>query len=518
MRARRSGLVVLAMACCAATPTREAFAQSGQRLAPVGGRTTLVGGTGLVYGRDSASAFLNPATTLRIDKNRLSFSVDFYYLSMTRSSAWYQPGTIDRSRFGDLGVDGDTAVSAFDFDSLPGSLCLFIGAADIPLFARTSTAKELRERGARLGFCLASIQYSAFTYNAEDYEQRRGTTITRQAHNLRQTFRKLAVGPTYSMYVDDRISVGASVHVSRSSHRSMIGATASTDRGVGDGPISSILYNVARAASHELTATVGMLYRISERQTVALAVQSPSLHLFGSGGLNHHTSFRGGGAGSEESTFTADGSFVARSPARVSLGTGLERPWGSVEVNVALHLPMSRAYSAELKGRALEVTDDGRAREQPRSATLSTRALGAVNFGVGGEVFTSPGLSLLGGFGTDISIVPKGTLPNDPLNYYPSRMHRLALSFGVGSHGQGGDLLIGVEGSYGWGERLTPNMYRLPPRLDIADQQQLGLLFVLAGSTSFRSIKRTVDTIKKAVEPEPAKKEPERRDATEPTK
>ena len=40
---------------------RDASAQSSNRLAAVGGRTTLVGGTGLIFGHDSASTFLNPA-------------------------------------------------------------------------------------------------------------------------------------------------------------------------------------------------------------------------------------------------------------------------------------------------------------------------------------------------------------------------------------------------------------------------------------------------------------------------
>src|SRR5262249_18443140 len=141
-------------------------------------------------------------------------------------------------------------VSSFDFDTLPGSLCVFFRAADIPFLASTSTANDLREKGARLGLCIASIQYSAFSYNAEDYEQTTPTGVSRQAHNLRQTFRRLAVGPTYSMYIDNRISVGASIHASRSSHRSIIGATATTFAAGRADPIASTFYSVARGDSH----------------------------------------------------------------------------------------------------------------------------------------------------------------------------------------------------------------------------------------------------------------------------
>jgi len=474
-----------------------------------------VGGTGVVFGSDSASAFLNPATAQRVDKNRLSFSVDFYSLSLFQSGSWYQPGEIDRQRFGDISVDGSTTgVRSFDFDSLPGSLCLFFGIGDLPFLAREAK-KELRERRARLGICLASIQYSAFTFNAEDYEQRSPNgTVSRQAHNFRQTFRRLAFGPTYSMYIDNRITIGASIHASRSSFRSIIGATAVTY--LGATPIDSMLYNVARGDSHELTATLGATYRISKRQTVGLSLQSPSLHVFGSGGLNHRTSFTGatGPNNSVNSTLTAEGAFVTNTPPRVAIGTGVESENGSAEINVAFHPPIGASYEAEFEGRQFERVDGTATVDAARKLSLSTRARGSVNFGVGGEIYTSPRLSLLGGLGTDISIVPKGVLKNDILNFYPARMHRVTASFGVGSHGDGGDLLIGIETSYGWGERLTPNVYQLPPQLDIADQRQIGLLFVLAGSTSFRTFKRAVEEVKTVIDPKD--KPPRKPDPTKP--
>ncbi|HVH41179.1 MAG TPA: hypothetical protein VM925_02515 [Labilithrix sp.] len=489
-------LATTVVLCCA---PHVAHAQASYRLAPVGGRTTLLGGTGVVFGRDTGGTFLNPATAVRIDKNRLSFSVDFYYLSLVNSGSWYQPGTIDKPRFGDVAVDGNTAVSAFDFDSLPGSLCLFFGVGDLPFLARKASA-ELRARQARLGICLASTIYNAFTFNAEDYEQRTPTGVSRQAHNLRQTFRRISVGPTYSMYVDNQLTIGASLHASRSSHRSIIGATATTYGGDA-GPISTMVYRVSRGDSHELTATIGATYRISKRQTIGISIASPSFHLFGSGGVNHQTDYRGAGVGADTSSFAADGAFVTRTPPRVAIGTGVEGSWGSAELNVAFHAPLGAAYSADLEGRSLRIAPDDSVSDREEKVHLSTRALGAVNFGVGGEVFTSPRISLLGGFNTDTSIVPRGALEQDPFNYYPSRMHRIATSFGVGSHGAGGDLLIGTELSYGWGERLTPNSYQLPPRLDRADQELFGFLFVLAGSTSFRTFQRAVEDVKKALDP-----------------
>lgn len=483
-----------------------AHAQASYRLAPVGGRTTLVGGTGVVFGRDTGGTFLNPATAVRIDKNRLSFSVDFYNLSLLHSGGWYQPGSIDKQRFGDVGVQGNTAVSSFDFDSLPGSICLFFGVGDLPFF-KGNASKELRERQARLGICLASTVYNSFSFNAEDYSQNTPTGVSRQAQNFRQTFRKISVGPTYSMYVDNHLTIGASVHFSRSSHRSIIGGTATTYGG-DSGPINSMLYRMSRGDSHELTATAGATYRISKRQSVGLVIESPSVHLFGSGGMNQQTDYRGDVVGSNTSSFAAAGAFVTRSPARVAIGTGIEGKWGNAEFDVAYHAPTSAAYSADFQGRSFTVGQDNVSIDQVQKVHLSAPALGVVNFGLGGEVFTSDRISLLGGVSTDTSIVPKGVLEKDTFNFYPARMHRLATSFGVGSHGEGGDLLIGAELSYAWGERLTPNVYQLPPQLDRADQQMYSLLFVLAGSTSFRTFRRAVDDVKKALDPTTDKNKP----------
>ncbi|MBS2018785.1 MAG: hypothetical protein JST00_38315 [Deltaproteobacteria bacterium] len=492
----------------AATTASEAHAQSTYRLSPVGGRTTLVGGTGIVYGHDSASAFLNPATVVRVDSSRLAFSVNFYYLSIAHASSWYQPGAID-PRFGEVRRDSNTAVTAIDFDSLPGSLCVFLQINDIP-FLSWSTKKELKERQARLGMCLASIHYDQFAFNAEDYQQATPVGLSRQAQNIRQTFRRLAVGPSYSMYVTNALAVGISTHFSRTSHRSLFGATATT-YGNAAGPITSSYYSFSRGDSHELNATLGAFYRIGAHQTVGIALESASLHLWGSGGVNNHSQYAGA-AESATSNFTAEGDFTANTPPRIALGTGVEHPWGTAELNVSWRPATQSAYKAEFQGRSFSIARDGTTTDIVRDANLQLRASGGVNIGAGGEVFLNPRLSLLGGVSLDSSIVPKGTLLRDPLNYHIARTHRVGLSFGVGSHGEGGDLLLGLEGSFGWGERLSPNVYQLPTRLDVVEHQTWGVLFVLAGSTSFRNIRRTVNEVTKAFEPSKEEKKDEKKD------
>lgn len=502
---RRSVVALCVLTATALGAPRAARAQANYRLAPVGGRTTLVGGTGLAFGRDSASAFLNPATVVRVDPGRLAFSVNFYELSLFTSSRWYQPGPVDRARFGDVPASS-ASITKVGFDTLPSSLCIFLRIGEIPFLAKSlakETTKDLRESQARLGLCLATVQENDFSLSQEDYNQSTATGGTRQAQSVRQRFVRFAAGPTYAMYITNALAVGASLHVSRAGFSSVF-ATNATTYGTNGRPISTAFFSAAHGDSYDLSATVGATYRIGRYQTVAIAFEAPSLHVFGPGGLNRYT--HNDAAGEATSSLTANGDFAAYTPLRLALGTGVERSWGSAEVNVSYHLPTGPAYRATFDGRSFDV-NGGVAADRESSLHLSADRRGAVNIGVGGEVFIAPYLSLLGGVGTDLSAARNAELTRDTLTYLPSHTNRLSGSLGLGSHGDGGDLLVGGEISYGWGERLAVNAYQLPPRFETVSAQTFGLLFVIAGTTSFKAIKRVVnDLTEVVVPPTPPKK------------
>jgi len=262
----------------------------------------------------------------------------------------------------------------------------------------------------------------------------------------------------------------------------------------------------AKRRARELMERVGIEERASyypaqlsggQRQRAAVA-QPPSLHVFGSGGISSYTHHDAATNGT--STLAAEGNFAANKPMRIGLGTGNERPWGSAEVNVAFNVPVGPAYDAQLEGHRVEAGTAGRA-DNPIRLDLSTRARGVVNVGVGSEVNLSPSLSVLGGVSTDFSTVLKGALLSDPMSYFPSRTQKVAASFGVGSHGVGGDLYFGGELGYAWGERLADNAYQLPPRLETTPYESYSLLVVIAGTTSFKAIARAVTDLSDAVDP-----------------
>ncbi|MBX3207115.1 MAG: hypothetical protein KF764_18860 [Labilithrix sp.] len=468
-----------------------AGAQSNYRSAPVGGRSQLLGGTGMTYGRDAAAAFLNPATAVLVDDERLSFSVNFYTVSYVYAPRWFVPGPIDRGRFGALDID-DAAMTDLEFNALPSSLCLFFRMGDVKFLARAQ--KDPRTREARLGLCFATISSQSFDFAAEGFSETRSPSVTRQAQTLAQRYTRFAVGPTYAMHVSNALAVGASFHASLANHRSLLAATATT-YGSSPSAINSMFYSGSRGDSFQLDATVGATLRFG-KQTVGMSVRSPSVHVFGVGGANRQSYFDG--AGSEAALVSAQGSFVSRSPPRLALGTGIEGTWGLAELDTSYHLPID-AYSAELEGHQV-TTRDGTVDDQRARFALTERARGVVNVAAGAELFVSPRLSVLTGLSTDFSAVPQGALEGGSLfNYYPHQTHRVAGSFGVSSHGTGGELLVGAELSAGWGQRLAVNSYQLPPTIGTTGHGTYQLMLVVAGSTSLRAIKRAVEDVREVI-------------------
>lgn len=477
--------------------TASAKAQSNYRLAPVGGRSQLLGGTGVTFGRDAASAFLNPATAVLVDDQRLSFSVNFYTVSYVYAPRWYTPGPIDRSRFGALQIESPT-MTDLEFNALPSSLCIFFRAGDVKLLVPAQ--KEERTREARIGLCFATISGQSFNFAAEGFSETRSPSVTRQAQTLSQSYTRFAAGPTYAMHVTDALAVGASIHGSLASHRGLFAATATT---YGSTPTAtnSVFYSGSRGDSFQLDATIGATYRFG-KQTVGIALRSPSMHVYGTGGANRVSYFDG--AGSTASLVSADGSFVSRSPPRIALGTGIEGRWGMAEIDATYDFPIT-AYSAELEGRQV-VTANGVVNDQPARFALAQRARGVANVGGGTELNLSPSVSMLAGVSTDFSAVPRNALPGAGLfNYYPSRTHRIAGSFGISSHGESSELLIGAELSVGWGDRLAVNSYQLPPTIGTTGHGTYQLMLVIAGSTSLRSIRRAVEDVREVIEkPKPS--------------
>jgi len=138
-------------------------------------------------------------------------------------------------------------------------------------------------------------------------------------------------------------------------------------------------------------------------------------------------------------------------------------------------------------------------------ATYSTRTVPVFNAAVGGEYFMSRRLSVLGGAWTNLSDFP--SLKAEPApslgNLVQASAHRVGISLGLGSYGEAGELLFGTQLGYGWGQAIVANPYAAPNDWSIVGSNNFSALFVLAGSTSLRSIKGAIEGVEKAITPGP---------------
>ena len=121
------------------------------------------------------------------------------------------------------------------------------------------------------------------------------------------------------------------------------------------------------------------------------------------------------------------------------------------------------------------------------------------NTSLGAEYFVTRSFSLIGGASTNMSTL-LGLTPTTSLgNLVQSRTNHVALSFGIGSYGGLGDLLMGLKLDYGWGQALTVNPYQVPNTWAVVGTQTYGAMFILAGATNLRSIGRAVQKVENAV-------------------
>ena len=445
-----------------------AHAQGNYRASPIGGRTTLMGGTGVADARDGAAPFLNPATVVRIEEGRLAFSVNFYSLTLRSASHWFRPGEVDATRFGVVD-DASAKMTDATFDALPSSLCLFFGAGHE---LRPRLDKDPIGRSARLAVCFATTQEEDFTFAEERREQRATVGLTRQSQTVSHSFRRFAIGPTYALHLSEGFAIGASVHGSLVNERwftsSILDAPAT----------SSVFVGTSRGTSFDLSSIVGATYRFGT-QTVGLAIETPDLPIAGRGGATVHAS---SGAGQAVAEASAAGSFAAHRPLRVGIGTAVVDGWGAAEVDVSYWAPMDHAYSVDF--------DDA----------VGTR--GVVGMNAGAEINVSPTLSFLGGASTDVGAVRLGEVGGSHLfQYFIAGGDRIAGSLGVRSRGPDGDFMFGTELSHTRSQRLAVNGYAPVPALTATPDESWRILLVIAGSTSFGAIRRAAENVKDVLDP-----------------
>ncbi|HEX4514635.1 MAG TPA: hypothetical protein VH054_13885 [Polyangiaceae bacterium] len=447
----------LAIAMSIVCVARGAWAQGNYRSSALGGRSALMGDTGIALGTDGAAPLLNPATVVHVEST-LALSVSFLTLDIMHASSWYAPNA-DITR-----VSGN---------AIPSTFCLFF---DLPRISQPAD-KESHAGLEKLATCFGTSELQSFDWVGQGFQT--GTPGTISTSSVRWGWQRFVVGPSYAVNVTHALALGASLHGAFTNFSSF----ASVGSIGTDGTASNVFQDGASGSDFGLSTTFGATLNLGH-VVIGASVQSPDISIYGHGNLSNYVVTSGA-----TNVYFGQGGFHGREPARFGLGLAYDWSRGTVEIDGQLALADGEAVQLDTTGTQL--TTPG-ATIQTAHVVRTTRFQPTVNVGIGAELYVRPSLSILAGFATDFSAVD-GLLPT---SVAPAQMNRLLASFGIGSHGDAGTVIIGAQAYYSWGQMQG---YASAPTVTPVGVQGTGVLFVLAGATNLKSIQRAVDDMRRIV-------------------
>jgi hypothetical protein len=435
-----------------------------------------------------------------MDDSGVAFSVNFYSFQTTHLTSFHQPLPVGTPG-GPLSLPA-TSVDSSRADALPSTLCLFLDVGQ----PREAAASGHRKGRRKLAGCIVTPERAHTSVTAQGYAGDSLGMHATQAVTIDESWNRVYVGPTYGVYLTDSLAVGASVWgVGTIASSTWSIGTLVQDASPGGHAFASAYDTAASAYSADLLASVGLLWHVGEHQLLGVSASTPSVHLLGHyQGTSDVTSVAQGGGSSVLST--SDGNYEAPPPVRLSAGFGADMGRMHVEGDLTGYLPVANLANAgvnttetRLAGGATTTSSVGR--------SLSVTGQPAVDAAVGVEWFLSPGFSLLAGASTDFSAL--SPLAQSPAvgTLAESRMQRAAMSFGIGSYGDGSELLLGTQLAYGWGKSIAVDPYGAQPQLALVEQRSFGAMLVIAGGVSLTAFKRTLQDLRTMVRlPVPPKK------------
>jgi hypothetical protein len=477
--------------------TTTAQAQGNYRSSPLGGRSALMGDTGVAFGRDGAAPFTNPATIVRIHDKKIALSVNLYSLSQTSYANYHRPGPVDTTRFPAISSEG-TAVGDTTLDALPSTTCFFFTVGDIGQQEDDGedgpNEKDTRAGRQKAAICLANVERRDATLPALNHNAATGNGgLTEQGGSLTRAWHRWLFGPTYAFNPTKELSIGASLSGAYTLTRFHDDNSTITTGGP-NGPIASNFGESGSGQSLDINATVGATYKLLDRYTLGASIEVPSVHVTGRYRANAHEQYQDA-SGSSSRVSVSRGDFKAPPPVRIAAGLGVKLSEAlKVEIDGFYYFARSEAIASQMHIEELSVNGTA-STHSPLDVRYAERSRGVFNVAVGGEYFVTPSFSVLGGASTDLTSTPPLN-PTSALGTFDrDRLSRVSISGGVGSYGTAGELLIGTQLSYGWGQTLAIDPYLVPNEYAALDTRRYAVMIILAGSTTLRSIKRAVKQI-----------------------
>lgn len=472
----RTFLAASVVMICSASAA-SALASGNHRSAPMGGRSALMGGTGVALGVDGAAPFLNPATITGIEGGKLAFSSRFYRFSRTSFRDFYTPGPIDEQ----LGTSsfGDTDELNHRVHSIPDSICYFFpplgGAA----------------RQHRLSLCLSTVEEQQLSLTALGLSRTSSGVRLDQNQHFDVGWSRFNLGPTWGAAVGERLKLGASLMVSFSRYRQTLLGSSVVETAAG-ATTTSGYESLVSAASWDVATRLGATYDLTKRFKLGLSVSVPLFHVFGNIRQTHVSD-----SSDQRSQWWGKGGFSASPPLEFRVGLGGE--WESVrlEGDVFVTAGSSSYMRGELDREEVTVPSGGPATRATSKLTVNERTHATVNLALGAEVFVSQRFSVLFGAQSDINAL-------HDLQASEARLFRTKLDYyrtgaGICSYTDYGDLMVGLRFDYGVGKAAPANTLLVPSALGLASVHEFGIMAVLAGSLSWRSIKQAVGDLSEVV-------------------
>ena len=470
---------------------RSARAQGNALSAPTGGRSALMGNTGVALARDGSAPFLNPATIVRINDNSLAFSVNFYTFASTTFGGWHQPAPADASRFGDVALHG-TSIGTDGFRVFPSTLCLFFTIRGVT--AEGSDDGGLHGGRQKLAVCFGSTEFEDILLPALAFTGTTALGATAQTQSVARSWNRFQAGPTYSLSLSDDFAVGLSLHGVYTSEAFVLDSSSITSA-QGGGAIQSSLDAAGTAHAFDLEAILGAAYHVG-RATFGASIQLPTLHLLGTYHGTLHDEY--GIAGVDTATLSSgSGSFSAPPPPRFAIGVGAEWQRLVVEMDGSLQVPIA-GISSSVSGSTTSLMGSA-ASTAPFNAVYSLQEHVVWNLALGAEYFVSKSFSLIGGGSTSLTTLPALSPTMSLGNLVQARASSVSASLGIGSYGGGADILMGAQLGYAWGQSMAVNPYVLPNDWAVVDTRSYSAMLILAGATDLRAIGRAVEKVQNAV-------------------
>jgi hypothetical protein len=442
----------------------------------LGGRSTLLGGTGVALGRDGASPFLNPAAMGRIADHRLAFSVHFYRYSTTHvDSLIHAP-----EGFNAQAHDYD----ANSFSTLPASFCAFATLSGLIPEEAQGLWQTVRGQSGRtkLGICGATIEREQFGFDALSSQFNSGSSHANVAYNVVHNWQRQSLGPSLSYQLSERITVGATFQIVSTTANQNWDLAAVVDKTDGH-----VYAHHLRGSAIDGVTTLGATWS-GRPLSFGLTVRLPSINVTNSAQFTEYVSSQN----SPPRLLTGRGSFEAPILPTLSVGVGAEFERSLVEFDVSTTFASSSGLRTSLK-----LEDNG---SYWKSVVSHDSIRPAVAFRVGAERFISPSLSVLTGARYEPTSIRNGfSQPSYRLG--PMSRDLVAMSVGLGSYGRGTELILGAELAHSFGH--TPIVSALDGDASYSETsyKNTSLLLVVSGSVGFSAVRQTWKSFRQLTPP-----------------